>query len=180
MYQGEVDVAEEDLTSFLEVAEDLLIKGLSEGNKKGSNSIQEPLEIKHQNTNHIPKRKRNVDNDSPLNTKSIEALNDLLQTFDNFIDNDNTISASPNPKESKVPKTEKTDRNAQSLVLMTQGNQFICGKCNKQFTRKDVLEQHSASIHEGVRYSCYQCDYKATQKSNLRRHISRNHQTVQE
>ena len=29
MYQGEVDVAEEDLPSFLEVAEDLLIRGLS-------------------------------------------------------------------------------------------------------------------------------------------------------
>ena len=32
MYQGEVNVAEEDLSSFLEVAEDLNIRGLSKGN----------------------------------------------------------------------------------------------------------------------------------------------------
>ena len=35
MYQGEVNVAEEDLPDFLELAEDLLIRGLSERNKKG-------------------------------------------------------------------------------------------------------------------------------------------------
>merc|ERR1719291_1170760 len=32
MYQGEVDVAEDDLPSFLEAAEDLNIRGLSEAN----------------------------------------------------------------------------------------------------------------------------------------------------
>ena len=32
MYQGEVTVAEKDLAGFLEIAEDLRVKGLSEGN----------------------------------------------------------------------------------------------------------------------------------------------------
>ena len=36
MYQGKVDVAEEDLNSFLEVAEDLNIRGLSERHTEGS------------------------------------------------------------------------------------------------------------------------------------------------
>ena len=34
MYQGEVDVTEEDLTSFLEAAEDLNIRELSQANNE--------------------------------------------------------------------------------------------------------------------------------------------------
>merc|ERR1719186_874613 len=37
MYQGEVNVAEKDLSSFLEVAEDLNVRGLSERNQGDSN-----------------------------------------------------------------------------------------------------------------------------------------------
>merc|ERR1719319_1694082 len=40
MYQGEVNVLVEDLPSFHEVAEDLQIKGLSEGSKEGDNAKQ--------------------------------------------------------------------------------------------------------------------------------------------
>ena len=38
MYQGELNVAEEDVSSFLEVANDLLVRGLSEGNVLASDS----------------------------------------------------------------------------------------------------------------------------------------------
>merc|ERR1719186_1015452 len=44
IYQGEVSVAEEDLASFLEVAEELQIKGLSESSKvKNDHSISENI-----------------------------------------------------------------------------------------------------------------------------------------
>merc|ERR1740139_1532587 len=57
MYQGKVNVAEEDLPDFLEVAEDLLIRGLSEGNKEVCSSTQEELsENHHQKTVPSPKR----------------------------------------------------------------------------------------------------------------------------
>ena len=38
IYQGEVNVAEEDLANFLEVAEELNIRGLAEGNMGGRDS----------------------------------------------------------------------------------------------------------------------------------------------
>jgi hypothetical protein len=36
MYHGEVNIAQEDLSSFLRVAEELAVKGLTDGNKNGS------------------------------------------------------------------------------------------------------------------------------------------------
>ena len=49
MYQGVVDLAEEDLHSFLEAAEDLDIRGLSETNTESLFSNREiPFEPTHQ------------------------------------------------------------------------------------------------------------------------------------
>ena len=59
MYQGEVDVAEEELHSFLEAAEDLNIRGLSEANTESLISNREiPFEPTHQDIAPSPKRKR--------------------------------------------------------------------------------------------------------------------------
>jgi len=44
MYHGEVNVAQEELNSFLAVAEDLKVKGLTQnGNKSGSGQVQAPV-----------------------------------------------------------------------------------------------------------------------------------------
>merc|ERR1712096_9218 len=63
MYQGEVDVSEDHLPSFLETAEDLRIRGLSEANTEGLNSIREhPSEP----TQYIaPSVKRKINSKSP-------------------------------------------------------------------------------------------------------------------
>ena len=88
MYQGEVDVAEEDLSTFFEVAEDLLIRGLSEGNKGDKNSEQENSpKNDHQNTSPSPKRKRNVDkpDNDCVTTSSFGSSTESLETSDDFI-----------------------------------------------------------------------------------------------
>ena len=59
MYQGEVDVAEDDLHNFLETAEDLYIKGLSEANTEGLNSIRKNPSEPTKYIAPCVKRKRN-------------------------------------------------------------------------------------------------------------------------
>ena len=63
MYQGEVNVAEEDLPSFLEVAEDLMVRGLSEGNKEGRDS-------RNPDSFHGDSQSPNI---APRNIENIEA-----------------------------------------------------------------------------------------------------------
>ena len=59
MYQDEVEDAEEVLHSFLEDAEDLNIRGLSEGNTDGLISNREfSSERVHKDIEASPKRKR--------------------------------------------------------------------------------------------------------------------------
>merc|ERR1719186_1487914 len=62
MYQGEVNMAEADLSNFLEVAEDLQIRGLSEKNLKDEHSSK--VELTENNFHRIasPKNNKSFDN----------------------------------------------------------------------------------------------------------------------
>ena len=207
MYQGEVNVAKEDLPSFLEVVEDLLIRGLSERKKEGKNSNhEEPPKSYHQNEAVSPKRKRIVSTEEIMNppiTVSIGQISEPLQKVVGFIDTANFSGAFQSYLEIKS-KEVKEENNEQSSILVTQGEQFICEKCDKQFSTKQALKihiesihqkisvtcdkcdkqfssnralrQHNSTVHEGVRYPCKSCDYKATTNANLHRHEKLAHQ----
>ena len=60
MYHGEVNVAQEELNSFLAVAEDLQVKGLTQNNKSKSKPYQPPSEsstkryLEEDNSNIVP------------------------------------------------------------------------------------------------------------------------------
>ena len=56
MYHGEVNVAQEDLNGFLAVAEDLRVKGLTQGQGGGQSSNSRPSSSKPQSEPYKPKR----------------------------------------------------------------------------------------------------------------------------
>ena len=60
MYQGEVEVTKEDLTSFLAVAEHLNVKGLYENNTDHFDSSEaDPSQYTYKNIHPTTKSKRN-------------------------------------------------------------------------------------------------------------------------
>ena len=79
MYHGEVNVAQEDLNTFLAVAEDLQVKGLTQNNSeklvpsKSSNSIEKPDKIEN-----LPAPKR-FKPSNPIQSKPIIQVEDEIQ-----------------------------------------------------------------------------------------------------
>jgi len=71
MYHGEVNVAQEELNSFLAVAEDLKVKGLTQ-NK--SNSSQENIPVENQKKNPLPQQHEKVPNLPPPKRPRVSPL----------------------------------------------------------------------------------------------------------
>ena len=51
-----------------------------------------------------------------------------------------------------------------------------CLQCDYKATKKDKLQRHKQSVHEGLRIQCPHCEYKATEKGHLRTHIKSIHE----
>ena len=137
MYQGEVDVAEEDLHSFLEAAEDLNIRGLSEANTESITSNREiPSEPSHQDIAPSPKRKKTTERQQKARFSS-----------DNPSDNSEIKNFFENQDKTITPKTyESSNKNIVSTIA---DKPFQCQKCNKSYSYKKILIRHNKSSHEG-------------------------------
>ena len=174
MYQGEVDVAKEDLAEFLEVAEDLNVRGLSEGiNSTEWDTLQyftENIDLT-QETYLSPKRKRILQNSSMENI-NLNSLENPIEEFEIVINDNSKTNYFPSLKD-KTGEVKKqcTNDNKQYVVSINSNKQYNCETCKKQFSGLRCLDYHIKSVHEGERHPCIQCDYKATKKSSLKVHV---------
>ena len=59
--------------------------------------------------------------------------------------------------------------------------QHQCSRCEFKAVKKDHLQTHIKSVHEGQKFQCPHCEHKATRKINLQKHIKSAHadQTLQ-
>ena len=92
MYHGEVNVAQEELNSFLSVAEELKVKGLTQSNQTSSNHSSEELP----NSNPIPKYPQNTlshSNNSQFKKNQKESIQNRRDTMHEV------VSIKPEPKE---------------------------------------------------------------------------------
>ena len=82
MYHGEVNIAQEDLNAFLAVAEDLRVKGLTQGQGGGQSGNSRPSSSKPQSEPYKPKReetKRPVIPSSSSRVSQQMAVDDDIQ-----------------------------------------------------------------------------------------------------
>ena len=88
-----------------------------------------------------------------------------------------------------VPQTKPNEDGNKSIErnthlmsqLQSQKNKeglFVCDQCLSQFKRKDHLNVHTQSKHEGLKYDCNQCDQQFTLQRNLTAHIQYKHENV--
>jgi len=179
MYQGEVNVAEEDVSGFLEVAEDLNIKGLSEGNVGGYDSNEENPSISvPSNIDPSPKiNRRLVENEMQPNINRSRP-SDFSTNFVEENDSDNMFSPGNTKKLSIKKFEEDSKQNIVSTVATLTGKQSSCENCNKIFSNRQGLYVHNKSVHERRRYSCEHCEYEAGHRSNLSKHKKSAHEGV--
>ena len=204
IYLGEVKVIQEDLETFLNVAEDLQIDGLKrqeysdEDNQKPDKALNIKVELPFDNSVESI-----VDNEPVFNEKEVISTyeNRLVKGNKSLFCNecDFTSHFKANLKRHKrkfhhssliqdyatLETSSVTSHDGSDLMILektkNETKMLNCGKCELFFTDSENLEIHMQLEHNkksrSRKYPCdfQDCDYKASFRSNLKRHIRKIH-----
>ena len=203
IYYGEVNVATEDLKSFLAVAEDLKIKGLTEQNQQSDNNRNHSAKIKSKSPEKISTPSTGSSNMSSLKIRDVVSMNssashnyevsqiddDVIhmntdygeesQVQQDYYEEDYVNEDVVNVMENGGNQDEIIDAMIESILIKKNspvlGTIYECSVCQKQLKKKDKMQAH-AEIHlKGFSHVCPTCNKTYKTRPSLKVHISTNH-----
>ena len=156
LYQGEASILQENLDSFLALAQDFRLKGLTGGADSTSEVKDEPIKETEVHTGQtILTKKRNPDPKRQLDT-TIALSNDV------------NIEALDQQIESRVTKSDISAGN-------NQGKVGSCNVCGKEGSYTNIKQHIEANHITGVSHVCDICGNIYRSRNCLRVHMSRMH-----
>ena len=166
IYQGEVLIYQDDLNSFLDVAQKLKIEGLlSNGDTTSDGSFN--------NQKQDPDTKyktHKLNNDDDNEVKDIIIEEKIPRKGMNIKPSQNRIVAT---SVNSMTMSEADDR---VLELIERGDGMnYCKVCDFKSNRISNLKEHVETHIEGLSYSCQWCDKTFRSKTAHRIHYSRYH-----
>ena len=166
IYHGEVNVYQADLDDFLQLAEELGLKGLN-----GSTKETETIEHLEKNI-HKP----------VANQRKMVSVNDL--TLTNTITDNETVVAEvkteyQESKPDNLPISSgkehaELDEIINSMLAKVDGV-WVCTKCDKTSKHKTHMKSHIEIHIEGMSHPCGFCGKTLRSRTCLQAHITRKH-----
>ena len=170
LYCGEANVYQENLDSFLAIAEELQLKGLM--GKSGNDEVvqKEPAKMP------LPKRDNQIDKKDANTSKSsaflqTNILSNELDIVDRTIAPTSYFSGDHQELDEKchsmMERTSKKKENGNPL--------YRCRVCGKEAINNDLKKHIEANHLEGVSIPCNFCEKTFRSRSSLTMHKRRNH-----
>ena len=176
LYHGEVSVYQENLDSFLVIAAELELKGLTkEENKSQEENNLIELPSQYEKTEKRPQQRLIHE----IKTETPYTLNE--NTFTNIEGNDSksvdrTISLR---KEILSGDLQELDAQVKSMwmIIKRDGKSvYTCNVCAKEGTAFTNIRDHIEANHiQGISLPCNFCEKKFRSRASLRMHNSRDH-----
>ena len=168
LYFGEANVQQENLDSFLAIAEELQLKGLQGSNEQNERDLQrEPQPIKSQQKNQMVSDKRRVITKENKSTVLKERRGEV-RTEEN-----NALAIPLSGDLQQLDKTVKSMMET-SQQMFPNGNQQQRGKqckvCGQEGRATDIIRHIEANHLEGVSIPCNHCDKMFRSRHALRQH----------
>ena len=162
IYEGEVQLYQEDLDNFLGVAQKLKINGLIEGKEmKESNYSQD--------VNEPDEDFENLENTQSSYVKDIEVQNFDMKHENNKVDRAVSVVAQ------QGSNVYEEARRAADQLVMKVGDSWVCKTCDKSAKTGGDIRKH-AEIHiEGLSFPCQTCGDTFRSRKLLANHLSRKH-----
>ena len=184
IYHGEVQVLQEHIQNFLDMAEDLGIQGMTSFNpfelikEKGEENIMKMESSKGSSPIH--------EGPAPLSSKELTGI------LDDWVANQITMPDPPKPRpittleeamapifssqEEKLSSSdlEALDKQIDEITQMV-GNYWACKKCGKFMKKKQHIKNHAESHLNGYSHACPHCGKHSKTRNALTNHISYAH-----
>ena len=169
IYHGEVNIYQEDLDAFLNLAEELELKGLNASGTEKQQTIQvhkESMVLKSRtHSPHRPFFKTDPSDKSKVNAKepNISLDENIIVPADFYAMKINT-------------NNEELDQTIRSLMETIGHGQYSCKACGKNTNHSGHMIEHIEGHHiEGATHQCNQCYKILRSRKALRCHISNTH-----
>ena len=175
LYFGEANVDQENLDTFLAIAEELQLKGLK-GSKDGDDHQKEPSQ-EQKNFEQKYKTTQGISNGS-IKAMPDNVPNQPHENKNHAVAIPKTILSSGDLKilDETVKSMMDTSQNMFQKGNKEKGERFkICKVCGKE-GRNQAIRNHIEANHlEGVDIPCNMCDKTVRSRNALGNHVSRHH-----
>ena len=162
IYEGEVQLYQDDLDNFLGVAQKLKINGLIGGQEEKESNLQD---VKKKDENF-----ETLENTQSSYTSGIEFNPNLEPKYtDRKVDRTVSVVAHAQPGTNVY---EEAKRAVDQLVVKV-GDSWICKTCDKSAKTNTQIRKH-AEIHiEGLSFPCHQCGDTFRSRKGLSSHTAK-------
>ena len=158
IYQGEVQIHQQDLDRFLRVAQRLKLEGLIGG---------EPQEEEEKEENYVEEEMTVLENYSSQNinkneTKTIRNVRTSEKPVISIQSSDNL-------------SLEKLNEKVEESYSKDATGYYACHYCTKSFKHRPNMKEHVEIHFDGLSFPCNFCDKTLRSRKSLRMHKQRNH-----
>ena len=175
MYQGEVNVKEDNLQRFLNTADDLKVNGLFEQNIESSYSKSYDRNVII--SDNIQPTTGNHMYNNTMQILDVEGEYSVNQNLNTQRESAKEVDSLKN-KSCKKEEFKIQEKGKNSLISAQNNGYFPCNECDKKYSSVTALRNHTSSAHEGITFNCDKCYYKATQKGHLKAHARAVHDGI--
>ena len=156
IYQGEVQIHQQDLDRFLEIARRLKLEGLTGGEQqeeeKEENYLEEDFKL--------------AENDSFQNKNKNETIIRNIRTAEKPV-----ITF----QSSDIQSFEELDQKVEESYSKDATGNYACLHCTKSSKKISNIKEHVETHFDGLFFRCSFCDKTLRSRNALRKHKERNH-----
>ena len=173
LYHGEVNICQDNLDSFLTIAEELELKGLT-GNTQNPPTEEIP--------DQFYKKRKEVKDETFQDTTKIQP--NIVETFESFDDFDsigeNTVATVNDTKVSvNLHELDEKVKSMMSFGTISAGGNHgrtrVCNVCGKEGSFSTIMNHIEAKHIDGVSHPCNCCEKKFRSRKTLNAHKSLHH-----
>jgi len=161
VYQGEVQIYQEQLDQFMTVASDLQIMGLQE-----SSNVDDGKNYQAYNDSKY-------DQNPIVNRKEQKGFQNDQSEYENRVSSSKIVAIVDNEAGDDTSITELMEKISQ-LTDKVDGI-YICKVCQKQAKDRTNLGKHIESHIDGITLTCEYCNKKFRSRTAIRLHKMKNH-----